>query len=129
MVIRIRAMVSATGLARPIRCSTGDRSSASVAPPNAADRNPATVTPICTAERKRLGFSASRATVCPRLLRWDSWRIWLSRSDTRAISAAAKIPPTTMKHKINKMLSRTSLMKVGTSRVYGCRGRRSPGSA
>ena len=45
------------------RCSSGLSESASVAPPKAADKKPARVTPIWTAERKRLGFACSLATV------------------------------------------------------------------
>ena len=41
--------------------------------PNAADRKPARVTPICTEERKRLGWSCSLATARPRLPCWASW--------------------------------------------------------
>ena len=111
MVISTSATVAATLADRPSRCSTGARSSDRVTPPNAADRKPARVTPICTADRKRLGFSVSRAMVWPRLPRWASWRIWLSRSDTSAISAAAKMPPIRMKTRINAMLSSTVLME------------------
>ena len=57
-MISTRAMVVGDRLGQPETArSTGARSSASVAPPKAADRKPDRVTPICTAERKRLGFS------------------------------------------------------------------------
>ena len=107
-MISTSATVEATLSDRPSRWSTGARSD-SVTPPNAADRKPARVTPICTADRKRLGFSVSRATVRPRLPQLASWRIWLSRSDT--CSGAAKTPPIRMKTRINAMLSSTVLME------------------
>ena len=66
---------------------------ASVAAPNVPDSRVATVTPICTADRNRLGSWASRAARWPRLPRFISERTWPSRSETRAISAAAKNPP------------------------------------
>ena len=67
---------------------------ASVAAPNAPDSSVATVTPIWTADRKRLGSWASFAARWPRLPRCASERTWPSRSETRAISAPEKNPPT-----------------------------------
>ena len=77
----------------PRSSSTGARSSASVAPPNAADRKPGSVTPTWTAARNRFGSSLSSATTRPRRPLSASARAWLSRSETSAISAAAKTPP------------------------------------
>jgi len=47
------ATVSATAwLIGNQRCSTGTSASAIVVPPKAADKNPAKVTPICTADKR-----------------------------------------------------------------------------
>src|SRR5437899_312013 len=92
-VIEIRATVVERPCGSPHDSSTGANSSASVAAPNAADRKPAKVTPICSAARKRFGFEARENTRCPRRPRAASVRSWLSRSDTSAISVAAKAPP------------------------------------
>ena len=121
-VMITRAMVSATVAGRPGNqpCSAGLRAAASVAPPKAAERKPARVTPICTADRKRLGFSFSRATVRPREPRWASCLTWLSRSETRAISAPANTPPTQMNSRMRAMLRTSSEVIVGWSR---CRRR------
>ena len=86
---------------RPQPCRTSESGSESRAPPTEADRKPASVTPIWTAERNRFGSPASRATICPRLPRPASCRTCDSRSDTRAISAAANTPPMTMKSRIS----------------------------
>ncbi len=115
-MIRISATVSATDSGRPSFCSFGDSPSASVAPPKAADRKPIRVTPICTADRKRFGLAATRATVSPRLPRWAIDLSWLSRRETRAISAAAKTPPISTKTKIRTMLRTVSFM-AGRSRA------------
>src|SRR5512139_2602502 len=87
----------------PQPTSTGARSSERVAPPNAAERKPASVTPTWTADRKRFGSSLSSATIRPRRLCPANVRTWLSRKDTRAISAAAKTPPM----RTNRMTSPT----------------------
>ena len=92
---------------RPLR-----RSSARVAAPNAPDSSVASVTPIWTADRNRLGFCASLAARWPRLPRLASERTWPSRSDTRAISAAAKKPPM-------KMMTRTMTMSQPTAFTSG----------
>ena len=53
-------------------------------------RKPARVMPIWMVARKRFGSFASRASTRPALLvRSNRW-IWLSRSDTNAISLPAK---------------------------------------
>lgn len=78
-----------------------------VAAPKDADRNPETVTPICTAERKLLGFWVSFSTVRPRCPLPASCLTWLSRSVTSAISAAAKVPPIRMNRKISAMSDHT----------------------
>ena len=110
-VINTSATASATGA--PIgsrRCSSGLSEPAKVAPPKAADKKPARVTPICTAERNWLGLACSLATAWPRLPRWASCFTWLSRSETSAISAAANTPPMAMNTTINAALRRFSFM-------------------
>ncbi|GAA3316779.1 hypothetical protein GCM10020219_036710 [Nonomuraea dietziae] len=72
----------------------------------------ATVTPICTADRKRLGSWASFATLAPLRPRCSSFRIWLSRRETRAISAAAKKPPIRMKSRTMALLAATLFNEV-----------------
>jgi hypothetical protein len=101
--MKTSATASAAPLASPRATRTGDSSAARVAPPKAAERNPDSVTPTCTADRKRLGLAVSRATVWPRFPRCASCLTWLSRSETKDISAAAKIPPTVMNTKIRTM--------------------------
>ena len=98
-----REMVPATGSATPHRTNTTASASAIVAPPNAAERKPERVTPICTAERNRLGLPVRRSMARPRLPRPASCRTWLSRRVIRAISAAAKVPPMTMKTAMRAM--------------------------
>ena len=95
----------------PQPTSVGVTSSASVVAPNAAEKNPAAVTPIWTAARKRLGFWASCATRSPRRPRWAIWVSWLSRNETRAISAAAKIPPISTNSRTSPMLASVSLIE------------------
>src|SRR5690606_12150429 len=98
--------------------STGESCTLSLSAPNAAESMVATVTPICTADRKRLGSRASLATRSPRRPCWASLRTWLSRSETMAISAAAKKPPTRMNSRTTAMLAAmVSNMVVGS--VYG----------
>src|SRR5512139_2938628 len=89
----------------PQPTSTGARSSERVAPPNAAERKPASVTPTWTADRKRFGSSLSSATTRPRRLWPARVRTWLSRKDTRAISAAAKTPPMRTKRTTSPMFA------------------------
>ena len=55
------------------------RSSANADAPKAADMNPARVTPIWTAARKRLGSACRAATFSPRRPRWASARTCPSR--------------------------------------------------
>src|SRR5215210_2569357 len=71
------AIVSATGrLIGNSRSSSGANAFANVLPPNAADKKPAKVTPICTADRNRFGFSVNRLP-CPSLFpvapRFPTW--------------------------------------------------------
>ena len=54
-VTRMKAVQWAAPCERPRSSSIGERSSANADAPKAAERNPASVTPICTAARKRLG--------------------------------------------------------------------------
>ena len=104
------AIVSATAwLIGSHCCSSGTSASAIVVPPKAADKKPANVTPIWTAERNRLGFSCSRATSRPRRPRCPSCLTWLPRSDTKAISAAANTPPMAMNTKIKTLLKAVSV--------------------
>ena len=77
----------------PSLTSADRMAAASVAAPNAPETSVATVTPICTADRKRFGSWASFAARWPRLPRCASCRTWPSRSETRAISAPEKNPP------------------------------------
>ena len=79
-----------------------------VASPNAPDSRVARVTPICTADRNRLGSWASLAARWPRRPRWVSRRIWPSRSETRAISAPANNP-------LTSTMSRTMTMSQPTA--------------
>ena len=51
----------------PISSNHGITYSPSFSAPNAADKNPQTVTPTCAAARNRFGFCASKATRLPRL--------------------------------------------------------------
>ena len=106
-MISTRARGCAIPSGTPQPTSTNANASDKVAPPTAAERKPETVTPIWTAERKRLGSAVRWATAWPRLPRPLSCLTWLSRSDTRAISAAAKTPPMRMKRKISAMLPAT----------------------
>src|SRR5215212_155425 len=110
-VTLITAIVSASARLignRPSR--TGANALAIVVPPNAADRKPASVTPICTADRNRLGSPVNWAISRPRLPRRASCLTWLSRSDTNAISAAANTPPIRINRKIMTTLNTVSLV-------------------
>ena len=70
---------------------------AMAAAPNADDRNPANVTPICTVDRNRPESRARAATFFSAPRPRPSCEICDSRTLTRAISVAAKMPPTRMK--------------------------------
>ena len=104
-----RAVVAAASSPRPSRSRYGARSGARVEPPYAAEKKPATVTPICTAARKRLGLRATSATRAPRAPLRSIAVSWLSRSETRAISVAAKTPPTRTNSSTSARLSRVWL--------------------
>src|SRR3954447_10634440 len=97
-----------------------------VTAPKALDSSAVVVTPICTAERKRLGFSTSRATFCPRRPRSDSERSWPSRSVTSAISLATKTPSTMIKPRTTRTLPQTgiSASEVGDVGLFGANGLR-----
>ncbi len=73
--------------------SPRSRKATRVADPYTPETSVARVTPICTEDRKRLGSWASLAAFWPRRPPWESLRIWPSRSETSAISDAAKKPP------------------------------------
>src|SRR6478735_5458192 len=102
-VVTTSDTVSGAGVPRPSK--TGAKDGASVEAPKAAEKNPATVTPICTAERNRLGSRAREATACPRPPWVSSRSTCPERSETSAISVAANTPPTRM----NARTSRTSI--------------------
>src|SRR6478609_11134661 len=111
-VSRITDAVEAALSPSPAFSSTGAKSGASVEAPYAAEKKPATVTPICTAARKRLGSRATRATRSPRGPRSARALIWPSRSETRAISVPAKTPPTRMKARTSSRLVRVWVSTV-----------------
>ncbi len=67
-----RTGATASGTRQPV--STGTSCAASRSAPNAADSMVATVTPICTADRNRLGSRASLATRSPLRPRCESLR-------------------------------------------------------
>ena len=90
-----RGCATDAGIPHPIK--TGESPSARVAPPKAADRKPDRVTPICTADRNRLGLLVSRSIARPRFPLDASCLICDSRKVTKAISAAANVPPIRMK--------------------------------
>ena len=94
---------------RDMWCLSADISRlARVAAPNAPDSRVARVTPIWTVDRNRLGSCASRAARWPRLPRLASARTWPSRSETSAISAAAKKPPISTMTRTMRMSQPTS---------------------
>src|SRR5690625_806781 len=102
-VVPTKATVLATPLDRPRASSAGETWGAICAAPKDAEKKPARVTPIWTEERKRLEFEVSRATRAPAPPRSAIARTWLSRSETRAISEAAKTPPRRTKRKTRAM--------------------------
>ena len=93
-VTTISAIVDAQPVETLWAISVDFRASARVAAPNAPESRVATVTPIWTEDRNRLGSCASFAARWPRLPRCRIERTCPSRSETRAISAPAKNPPT-----------------------------------
>ena len=76
--------------------------------PNALDSSAVDVTPIWTADRKRLGLETSRATAAPRRPVSASARTWLSRKETSAISAATNTPSMMISSRTMPMLSSVS---------------------
>jgi hypothetical protein len=68
-VSAIVATVEAACSESPIETKSGATDGAIEEAPYAAEAKPATVTPICTAERNVFGFRASAATFSPRLPR------------------------------------------------------------
>ena len=100
-------LATPSGIPQPSR--TGAICGAMADAPKADDRNPAYVTPICTADRNRPESLASAATFFPAPRPRSSCEICDSRRLTRAISVAANIPPTRMKTmtqaKLAKMLT------------------------
>src|SRR6478609_8725230 len=87
----------------------GTTSGAIAEAPYAAEKNPDRVTPIWTVERNRLGLRARAAVRAPVSPDFSMRRTWLSRRDTRAISAAANTPPSSTKPRTNAILSRAPL--------------------
>ncbi len=88
----------------------GVTAGASVEAPYAAERKPATVTPICTAERNRFRLRASAAVRALRPPLCSNRRIWPSRNDTRAISVAANTPPIRTKTNTSALLTTISFI-------------------
>lgn len=106
---------------------TGANSGPSASAPRAADSTVATVTPTWMADRKRLGSRASFCTRAPRRPSRLRRRIWLSRRETIAISAAAKNPPIRMNMRTRAMVTATLLTSVVRSGVrHASRSPRSP---
>src|SRR5215207_9947892 len=120
MVTPMKATVSATPSGTPQASSRSATGPASVAAPKAAEKKPASVTPTCTAARKRFGSPASLASRSPRRPRSRSALTWLSRRDTRAISAAAKAPPSSTKPSTSRALTSVPLTRASVrSRIRG----------
>ena len=96
-VMRATTIAKATELALRPNSGRGSNIGAryfdKLAPPNAPEKTPTSVMPICTVLRKRSGFSINVRTV--RALRLPSFDHCWSRDffeETMAISAMAKIP-------------------------------------
>src|ERR671920_424529 len=110
MVTSTRASVPARPSCRPRPTSQAANGRERVLAPNAAEKNPARVTPTWTAARKRLGSLSRRCTALPRRPPFSPIaRTWDSRSETSAISAPEKAPPIRTKTTTITMLSQTSL--------------------
>ena len=75
--------------------------------PYAEEKKPATVTPICTAERNWLGSRTSVAVRSPRGPSSSSCLICDSRRLTIAISVPANTPPMSTKSSTRATFSRT----------------------
>ena len=113
-VIATRATGSATDSGTPSPCSHAETDGEMVAPPNAEEKNPATVTPTWTAERKVLGSRTSSAIFAPRGPERSMSSTCEGRSDTIAISVAAKTPPMITKSRTRATLvSRAASMESG----------------
>ena len=98
----------------PRDSSQGMKWSPNRSAPKAADRKPVTVTPTCKVARSRLGLLATAATFAPRLPRVAICLIWLSRRETRAISAATKMAPRTIRAAIRPMEVKSELLGLGS---------------
>ena len=115
-----RATVPATEADIPQDSKTGASSFASVAPPNAEARKPDRVTPIWTADRKRLGSDCSCWIERPRDPRVAANCLtWESRRLTSAISAAENTPPRRMNSRMMAAFSRTSATDLHHSSRHG----------
>jgi len=112
IVIPMNASVCASRSGIPQRTNWSPSGSASVAAPNAAEKNPASVTPTCTAARNRLGSPTSLASRSPRAPCSVSDLTWLSRSETSAISAAEKQPPSSTKRSTSRASTQVPLTRV-----------------
>ena len=99
IVIEISASVSLTVLDKPHSSNTGETYSPRRSAPKAAERNPRKVIPTWAAAKNLFGFLVSATTRSPRLLFPSSWRIWDSRSEISAISAATKNPAIPIKRR------------------------------
>src|SRR5690625_1833145 len=122
-VIPTNAMVLAAPLPNPRPSRRGATCGEIWAAPKDAEKNPASVTPICTEERNLLESPTRRATRAPAPPASAMPRTWLSRRETRAISEAAKTPPTRTKRKTSAMSTTRSfigsLWQAGSSPPAG----------
>ena len=82
--------------------------------PKAAEMNPASVTPTWTAARNRFGWSMRVRNRGPRRGSDSTSRlIWLSRSETSAVSDAAKNPPISVKTRMIAKVAPNSPTMLG----------------
>ncbi len=110
-VVPTSPMVPAAPSAIPRRSSQPATRAEMVAAPNADESMVATVTPICTAARKRLGSETSRSSRRPRAPRVAArCRTCDSRSEIIEISAALKQPPIRMNRTTTPMSTRKSFI-------------------
>ena len=109
-MVPTKAVIDAAAAGSPHDTRAGETAGAIVEAPYAAEKKPATVTPICTAERNRFGLRANAAVRAPRPPRCSNRRICPSRNDTRAISVAANTPPIRTKTSTNAPLTTISFI-------------------
>src|SRR6476661_5420243 len=109
MVTEMKARGPARPGLRPQRTRAAENGLLSVSAPKADAERVASVTPICTVARNRLGSASSRANAAPRRPCSDSVRTWDSRREISASSVPEKKPPIRTKTTTMTMLSQTSL--------------------